>query len=151
MLFNSFLFLYFFLAVFALRWALPPRLVGPFLLAASYVFYLSWGLKYAALILGMTLFTYVAASRIKNAPNAATKKRRLLGTVVLLLVPLVFFKYTDFLLGTMGAKTRLELALPLGISFFTFEMLSYVIDLYRGGPEAKNVTEFFFQFFFIVT
>lgn len=143
MLFNSFLFLYFFLAVFALRWALPQRFVGPFLLAASYAFYLSWGLKYGALILGMTLFTYVAAGRIKSAPDPAAKKRRLLGTVVLLLLPLVFFKYTDFLLGTVGAKTRLELALPLGISFFTFEMLSYVIDLYRGGPEAKSVTEFF--------
>ncbi len=143
MLFNSFLFLYFFLAVFAIRWVLPRRFVGPFLLAASYAFYLSWGLKYGALILGMTLFTYVAAARIKSAPDPRTKQRRLLGTVVLLLLPLVFFKYTDFLLGTVGATTRLSLALPLGISFFTFEMLSYVIDLYRGGPEAKNVTEFF--------
>ncbi len=143
MLFNGFLFLYFFVAVFVLRWILPRKLVAPLLLVASYVFYLSWGLKYGALIFGMTVFTYFAAARIKGAKDAATKKRNLAVTVVLLLLPLVFFKYTDFLLATAGQKTRLELALPLGISFFTFEMLSYVIDLYRGGPEAKSVAEFF--------
>lgn len=143
MQFNGFLFLYFFVAVFVLRWVLPRKLVAPLLLVASYVFYLSWGLKYGALIFGMTLFTYLAAARIKSAKDPATKKRNLAITVVALLLPLVVFKYTDFLLGTMGSKTRFELALPLGISFFTFEMLSYVIDLYRGGPEAKGVTEFF--------
>ena len=143
MLFNGFLFAYFFAAVFVLRWVLPRKLVAPLLLVASYVFYLSWGLKYGALIFGMTLFTYFAASRIQEAKDPAQKKRNLGITVVLLLLPLVFFKYTDFLLGTAGVTTRLKLVLPLGISFFTFEMLSYVIDLYRGGPQAKNVGQFF--------
>lgn len=143
MLFNSFLFLYFFAAVLVLRWVLPRKLVAPLLLAASYAFYLSWGLKYGLLIGGMTLFTYLAAARIRGERDPKKKKRVLAGTVVLLLVPLVFFKYTDFLLATAGSKVKLELALPLGISFFTFEMLSYVIDLYRGGPEAKSLPEFF--------
>jgi len=142
MLFNSFLFLFFFAGVFLLRWTLPRRYVAPLLLVASYGFYLSWGIRYGLLIAGMTLFTYFAAARIRGAKGAA-KKRTLAVTVVLLLVPLVFFKYTDFLLGTLGSSTKLGLALPLGISFFTFEMLSYVIDLYRGGPEAKNLLEFF--------
>ncbi len=142
MLFNGFLFLYFFVAVLALRWLLPRRLVAPFLLAASYTFYLSWGLKYGALISGMTLFTYAAARWIKRGEGDA-RKRRLGVTVGLLLLPLVFFKYTDFLLGSLGSGTRLELALPLGISFFTFEMLSYVIDVHRGGTEARSLPEFF--------
>lgn len=143
MLFNGFLFLYFFAAVFVLRWTLPRRYTATLLLVASYVFYLSWGLKYGALIGGMTLFTYFAAKKIVGAPDAAKKKRALAIAVVLLLVPLAFFKYTDFFLATVGAKTKLSLALPLGISFFTFEMLSYVIDVYRGGPEAKSVPQFF--------
>lgn len=143
MLFNSFLFCYFFAAVFALRWLLPRKFVAPLLLVASYVFYLSWGLKYGALVFGMTLFTYLAASKIKSAPDPVSRKRRLALTVVGLLIPLLFFKYADFLLGTVGAKTRLGLELPLGISFYTFEMLSYVVDLYRGGPEAKSIPQFF--------
>ena len=143
MLFNGFLFLYFFAAVFVLRWTLPRKHTAKLLLVASYAFYLSWGLKYGALIAGMTLFTYFAAGKIRSAPDAQKKKRALAITVVLLLVPLVFFKYTNFVLATAGSKTKLELALPLGISFFTFEMLSYVIDLYRGGPEAKSLPEFF--------
>lgn len=143
MLFNSFLFCYFFAAVFALRWLLPRKLVAPLLLVASYVFYLSWGLKYGALVFGMTLFTYLAASKIKSAPDPVSRKRRLVLAVVGLLLPLLFFKYADFMLGTVGAKTRLGLELPLGISFYTFEMLSYVVDLYRGGPEAKSIPQFF--------
>ncbi len=143
MTFNSFLFLYFFAAVLTLRWIVPARFVAPLLLVASYAFYLSWGIKYGALIFVMTLVTYLAGERIQAASDPIRRKRLVTATVVALLVPLAIFKYADFLLGTAGSTTRLELALPLGISFFTFEMLSYVIDLSRGGPAAKNVTDFF--------
>lgn len=150
MLFTSLTFLIFHVVVVALRWALPARAAGPLLLVSSYVFYLSWEPKYGLLIFSMTLVTWLTALGLEGR---RTDKRRLLAAIVAaLLVVLGYFKYAHFLVaqGTsllsvvgLGAAPRsFEIVLPLAISFYTFELISYVIDVYRGEAAERSLLRF---------
>lgn len=148
MLFNSWQYAIFLPVVFALYWALPHRLRWPLLLAASYYFYMSWNVKYVVLILFTTAVSYAAALLLEKTPQE--KKRRLLLTAALIacLGVLFVFKYWDFFFGSLAALMRrfaiplhpatLRLLLPVGISFYTFQTLGYVIDVYRGDAEAEK-------------
>lgn len=150
MLFTSATFIYFHLAVLLLRWLLPASASGPLLLVSSYVFYLSWGPIYGLLIFGMTFAGWAGGLLMEKAPER--KKAILTGLVVGFLCVLAYFKYTNFLLvqwqsmaslwgGTFQAS-RFDILLPLGISFFTFEVISYVIDVYRGEPAERRLWRF---------
>jgi alginate O-acetyltransferase complex protein AlgI len=150
MLFTSLTFLYFHIAVVILRWVLPRRAVGPMLLVSSYVFYLSWGPKYGLLIAGMTLATWLAARALDRF---RAHRRLVLGiAVVALLGILAYFKYANFfagqwaeLLHRLGQRAKaphFDVILPLGISFFTFELISYVVDVYRGEPAERSLWRF---------
>lgn len=148
MLFNSWQYAVFLPIVFALYWALPHRFRWPLLLAASYYFYMSWNVKYVALILFTTAVSYTAAVLLEKTEEH--KKRRLLLTAALVasLGVLFIFKYFNFFMGSLAAAagrfaiplhpTTLDLLLPIGISFYTFQTLSYVIDVYRGDVEAEK-------------
>jgi alginate O-acetyltransferase complex protein AlgI len=141
MLFTSYTYAYFFLfLVVPLRWLTPKKYVSAALFVASALFYLSWSAKHTLLLLGLTVVTYVMASRI----HAAKSRRAALAgaTVTVLLLVLGFFKYSALFLSTIGLHWRLELVLPLGVSFYTFEMISYVVDVYRGTPPATNLVQF---------
>jgi D-alanyl-lipoteichoic acid acyltransferase DltB (MBOAT superfamily) len=150
MLFTNLTFIYFHLAVVLLRWVLPPRAVGPLLLLSSYVFYLSWGPKYGLLIFGMTLVTWGAGLAL--AKRERGRKALVASIVSALLLVLAYFKYANFLsaqwaellakLGVHHAATRFDVVLPLGISFFTFEMISYVVDVYRGDRAEPSLWRF---------
>ncbi len=142
MLFTSFTYVFFFFAfVLPLRWHLPARWVAPFLLVASYAFYLSWGWKYGFLIGGLTLFTYLVAMAMERRPS---QKRIVLGVAVsVLLCVLATFKYANFVLGNFPHAPKVDVVLPLGISFYVFEMICYVVDVYRGAPRARDVLTFF--------
>jgi D-alanyl-lipoteichoic acid acyltransferase DltB (MBOAT superfamily) len=154
-LFPTWTFLYFLAAVVLVRWALPQRLVVPWLLLASYVFYLSWGPIYGLLIGGVTIFAWGLGLLIARRPE----RRRLwiwLGCVIFL-GTLAFFKYTQFLVNELHAllaptgepPPALGIVLPLGISFFTFQALSYIIDVYRGhAPEPSLMSFSLFKAFF---
>jgi len=136
MLFSTYTFAYFLLVVVAVRWALP------WLLFASYVFYLSWDYRYGALLLGATAGSWLIGLGIERWPSL----RRLWVTlgVVSSLSLLAFFKYAQFAvdtvwsLGLPGSSPILGIVLPLGISFFTFQALSYVVDVYRGAPAVRS-------------
>jgi D-alanyl-lipoteichoic acid acyltransferase DltB (MBOAT superfamily) len=140
MLFTSFTYVYFFAAVFVLKWALPARFSRYVLLVASYVFYLSWGLKYGLLLAAATIASFYAAERIAKAPER--KKLVLVLSLVALLGVLGLFKYADFFAQPFTGK-KLGWALPLGISFYTFEMISYLVDVYRGTPRARSLLDYF--------
>ena len=150
MLFTSFTFIVFQIAVFALRWALPRRFVGPLLLVASYVFYLSWQPKYGLLIFGMTITSWGAARAIERVPRH--KGKILAATVVLVLSLLSYFKYANFLAsqmstilawaGVRSGVSHFDVILPLAISFYSFEVISYVVDVYRGEAAEPSLWEF---------
>ena len=144
MAFNTLNYAWFFGCVFVVSWLLVRlrlmRLL--FLLAASYFFYGNFAWYYLPLILASSSIDYWLGNRIAACTDPARRKQWLVGTVIVNLGLLGFFKYWDFGLDTVATAAQsfgwapslpyLRLVLPIGISFFTFESMSYVIDVYRG-------------------
>ena len=149
MLFIEFKFLAFFAVVFGLYWTarrLPQRKV--LLLAASYLFYAAWDWRFLGLIMLSTIVDYTAGLRMGAAGDATIRRRWLLFSLVVNLGMLGLFKYFDFFVGSMqdlvsvlGFTWRTEtlsIILPVGISFYTFQTLSYTIDVYRGSLQPRR-------------
>jgi len=142
MLFNSLNFLVFFIIVYALYLVLPPRKQNVMLLIASYFFYGCWDWRFLTLIWFSTAVDYWVGNCIARAETTAQKRRFLLISLISDLSILGFFKYFNFfadsayaLLSALGlpiAPWHLRIILPVGISFYTFQALSYTIDIYRG-------------------
>ena len=143
MVFNSGEFLIFFPIVLILYfWVVPKKYNWAMLLAASYYFYLSWNWKLIYLIVFTTLVSYFSAIVINRTEKAKVKKLFLVLTLVVCLGILFFYKYFNFLstsvtsvvnlFGGHADPFTLNLILPVGISFYTFQTLSYVIDVYKG-------------------
>lgn len=149
MLFTSFSYLVFLPIITALYWLCPKKARLPLLLLASYYFYMSWIPAFALLILGMTLFNYYWGQRLSNSKNAKTDLTLGIG---INLACLFFFKYTNFLLDTFNwawlgfAHTSLgwhaDIILPLGISFFAFEFVHYLFEIYRGNSPINSFVLF---------
>jgi len=149
MLFNSLQFLFFFPAVCALYFALRSRrLRNLFLLAASYFFYMNWRAEYALLILWGTALTYFIALRIEKSNSRRARRWMLSVGAAGVLLPLFAFKYLSFaastiaaILGFAGLRVQIPdfaLLLPVGISFFSFQMIGYLVDVHRGKIEAEH-------------
>lgn len=160
MLFNSFHFLCFFPIVTLLYYLMPHRAKRLWLLILSYYFYMSWKPEYAALILISTVVTYAAGGMIGQTQDKWKRKVFLVGGIAVNLSILCYFKYTNFLVDTInkilgfgGIHTQIELfdiILPVGISFYTFQALGYLIDVWRGDTKAeKNFIKYalFISFF----
>lgn len=147
MTFLSFYFALFFLVTAALYFTLPRRLRPGVLLAASLVFYGWLQLSFLALLVVQILIIYVGARWLDRREGPA-KRRIFLIAVVGILSPLLVFKYLDFILRSVSSLiqtlahgkplTLLGLALPAGISFYTFKSLSYIIDVYRAKLPAER-------------
>ena len=146
--FNSLQFVWFFPIVIALYFATPHRHRWILLLVASYYFYMSWRVEYALLIMASTLVVYFTSIGIEEAASERRKKL-LLGVNVVFNLGLLFtFKYFNFVSSSLQQAfdyLRLDLHLPLlnvllpvGISFYTFQITSYSIDVYRGEKEAER-------------
>jgi len=159
MLFNSFHFVVFLLITLTVYWALPWLLVRrAVLLLASAAFYAFWDYRFLALLGYVTLTAYVAARAVHAWPQHG---KRIVGfTVFLQLGQLAIFKYTNFLLasvadlahltGSSWGPPRLEILLPIGVSFYTFHGISYVVDVYRGKlarPLGLSVVALYIVFF----
>src|SRR5262245_10183179 len=123
MLFNSVQFFVFLAAVLILFYAAPTRWKKLVLLAASYFFYVSFIPKYIFVLLVLTAIDYTAAIWIERAASPRRKKLLLVASLTANLGFLAFFKYFNFLTANTFA---LKIALPLGISFHTFQSISYV-------------------------
>lgn len=161
MLFQSLDYLCFFAIALSVFWWLARGIGGlvgekaslVFIFVASCVFYMAWHPTYIVLILGSILLDYVVGQRIHRAPAKHTKKRWLLVSLVGNLGLLGLFKYFNFfasavadtanLFGLGWAAPHLNVLLPVGISFYTFQTMSYSIDLYRGRIEpAESLLKF---------
>ena len=149
MLFSSIPFLFYYLPIVILLYFLVPfKLKNAVLLLASLVFY-AWGEpKYVVLMIFSILLFFFCGLAIGKARSGRWKKIWLTVSVVCSLALLGLFKYADFFIDSFNALTGLsipllKLALPIGISFYTFQCLSYTIDVYRGTAQVqKNVISF---------
>jgi len=158
-LFNSFTYMFFLAVMFALYWAFPDRHRKTLLLIGSYVFYMTWKAEYGLLILALTLINFFIGRQIDKHTAKEKRKQILTLGLVFNLGCLCFFKYSNFLIDSLfqclAAGNRvthfaandfsspaLNIILPLGISFFTFEFIHYIVDVYRGSKPVKSFTDF---------
>ena len=153
MLFNSWLFPPFLAVVLALYFRLPHRAQNVMLLLASYIFYASWDWRFLGLLLLSSGVDWTLANLISREPSRRVAKRWVATSVAVNLVFLGFFKYFNFFvdsldvllanLGLRGLDVHLRVILPLGISFYTFQSMSYIVDVYRGHVKpAENPVDF---------
>ncbi len=149
MLFVEPLFFIFFAVVFALYWISQSLTFRKLLLiGASYLFYAAWDWRFLSLILISTAVDYFVAIRMQNSSSLGRRKAWLFLSLIVNLGMLGFFKYFNFfaegaedLLALFGAsinQTTLSIVLPVGISFYTFQTLSYSIDVYRGKLKGEK-------------
>lgn len=152
MLFNSFEYMIFFPIVWVLYWNLSFRLQNSMLLIASYIFYAFWDWRFLSLLMISTFVDYVAGLKIENTNIEKKRKMWLALSIFSNLGMLGFFKYFNFFVGSLEdllsftglnvEMLRLHIILPVGISFYTFQTLSYSIDIYRKKMKAtKNLLD----------
>jgi len=153
-LFNSPVFIAFFVCVFALYWAIRARVPqNALVLAASYVFYGAWSWKFLALLIASTLIDYACGQLIAAARTPARRRLVMVASVTANLAFLATFKYLGFfvrqaadLLTALGFQANLpvlQIVLPIGISFYTFQTIGYVVDVYRGKvPAERNLLNY---------
>lgn len=150
MLFNSWTFWVFFAVVLPIYWLLPFRLQTFFLLAASYFFYGWWDWRFLPLIIFSTVMDFYLGLLIASTSSEAKKRRYVWLSVVVNLLLLGVFKYYNFFsnevvtaLNSIGIQASLpvvQVLLPVGISFYTFQSMSYIFDIARGV--TKPATSF---------
>lgn len=148
MIFNSLEFVCFLPIVFFIYWAIPKTYRWIILLVSSYYFYMSWNAKYVFLIFFTSLVSFICAIMIENRKSIKLKKQLLLIPIISSLGILFIFKYFNFFFEMINSMfltfkipldpITLNLLLPVGISFYTFQTLSYVIDVYRGNVSAER-------------
>ncbi len=156
MLFNSSQFLIFFPIVVFIYFLLPKKVKQYWLLIASYYFYMCWNVKYIVLILYSTVVTYISGlllEKIKKQEQEKNIKKRKMnyvvaGSFVLSLAVLFYFKYFNFAIASIANlfsyvnisvnAPQFDIIIPVGISFFTFQALSYTMDVYRGEKVEKE-------------
>ncbi|MET0411562.1 MAG: MBOAT family O-acyltransferase [Polyangiaceae bacterium] len=159
MLFNSSTFVVFLLLTLAAYWSIPWLIARRWLLiGASLIFYAWWDFRFVALISYVTIVAYFAARAIGAWPEHG--RRFVALTLVLQLGQLAVFKYTNFVLATFGdlaaltgsayRPPALDIILPVGISFYTFHGISYVVDVYRKKlerPQSFSIVALYVVFF----
>lgn len=148
MLFNSIDFLFFFPVITIVYFLVPKKMRTLWLLVTSYYFYSCWNIKYTALIAISTVITYISGILIGKAKTEKRKKGVVILSLISNILILVIFKYANFFLsfisliavrlGFSGIDKRLDLLLPVGISFYTFQALSYTLDTYKGKSEPEH-------------
>lgn len=148
MLFNSWQFILFFPVVVCLYFSLPERFRWALLLGASYFFYMCWKPAYLVLILISTLVDYCAALTMARTSSRLKRKGLLILSLCANLGLLFSFKYFNFFNESLRVVLqhfpisydipRLNVLLPVGISFYTFQTLSYTIEVYRGRQEPER-------------
>lgn len=163
MLFNSFEFAIFLPLVFLLYWFVFQKSIrqqNVFLLIASYVFYGWWDYRFLSLIIFSSAVDFLVGKKLERTQGKAARKLLLLSSIIVNIGFLGFFKYYNFFaesfaeaftfMGSHFEANRLNIVLPVGISFYTFQTLSYTIDIYRKKikPTKDPVAFFAFVSFF---
>lgn len=156
MIFSSFSFLFFFLAVVLLMIVAPQRLRKLILLGASYYFYAYWDYRFTLLILTSTIIDYCVGRWLATADSSSMRRLLLSTSLAANLGMLFFFKYYNFFVDSASdiltmwglGISNLDIILPVGISFYTFQTMSYTIDIYRKRLEP---VQSFFDFALFVS
>ncbi|GAA5218538.1 MBOAT family protein [Corallincola platygyrae] len=160
MTFASKEYLFFFVTVLVLYWLLSRRRQNHMLLVASYVFYAAWDWRFLSLIIISTLVDHYVGHKICDEKRTRIRKLWLTSSLVINLSILFYFKYCNFFIDSLqgmlqglGIETGLQtlnIILPVGISFYTFQSLSYSLDIYRGKltPHKSLLTFATFVAFF---
>lgn len=148
MVFNSYSFLIFFPIVVLVNFLIPKKAQYLWLLVASYYFYMNWDARYVLLLLFSTTVTYLCGLVIERTTFPKTKKMALAVGFVLNIGVLFFFKYFDFAIETVNLllsgtglsvpNPDFNILLPVGISFYIFQALSYIMDVYRKEITAEK-------------
>ena len=152
MLFNSWIFFLFLPLVVAFNFAIPHKYRWLLLLIASYVFYGWWRAEFLVMIAFSTVLDFICAKQIEDAPSDKLRKRWMLLSVITNLSILFLFKYFYFFIGTapfmqsivnehQSLKSAVEFlgkSLPVGISFYTFQTMSYTLDVYYKRAKAER-------------
>src|SRR6476660_9902888 len=153
MVFNALHFVWFFVAVYAAYRVLPHRAQNWLLLVASYYFYASWDWRFLGLLIASTLVDFSCGWALDRTDGAKTRRLLLCLSLGFNLTLLGFFKYFNFfadnlraVFATLGWRAdfvTLHVLLPIGISFYTFVTMSYVIDVYRREIRpTRNLMDF---------
>ena len=152
MVFSSLLFLFYFLPIMFGAYFLSPKKYRNFILFLGSLFFYAWGEPiYVFLMLFSTVVDYTHGILVEKNIMQGNKKKAVkfvVSSVIINLFVLCFFKYSDFLITTINSLFKsnialLNLPLPIGISFYTFQTMSYTIDIYRGDAKAqKNIIDF---------
>ena len=148
MILTSIHFLVFISVSLIIYYSLPFKLRWILLLLASYYFYACWNIGYAPLLFFLTWLDYIIAKKISRQQNDPKNKHLLIISIIINIAVLVLFKYTAFLLNSIGSlfdsfniASRIplfRLLLPLGISYFTLKKLSYILDVYHHKIEPES-------------
>lgn len=148
MLFNSQGFLLFFIVVYAFYLLLPHKKQNLLLLIASYFFYCCWDWRFSSLLILSSVVDYICARKIESSIDNSFRKGYLLLSIFVNLGVLFFFKYCNFFIFSLSRfleglgleidSHTLEIVLPVGISFYTFQTMSYTIDVYRKDVSAEK-------------
>jgi alginate O-acetyltransferase complex protein AlgI len=153
MLFNSIEFVLFLPIVIILYYLVPKKYRWILLLGASYIFYMYWKVEYIFLIAISTLIDYYAGLKLDTETDAKKRKRYLVISLISNLGFLFAFKYFNFFTDTLNwglsqahiehQLPMLKVLLPVGISFYTFQTMSYTIDVYKGRQKAERHLGYF--------
>jgi alginate O-acetyltransferase complex protein AlgI len=144
LLFNSLIFLVFLPIVFTTFWIIKPQWRNSFLLIASYYFYFSYNPWFLLLLIGTSSIDYYIARFISKASDINIRKRWLVSSLCLNIGTLFIFKYFIFFynsslsLFSNDYQVLEQIIIPAGLSFYTFQSLSYIIDVYRGKYQAED-------------
>jgi len=152
MLFNSYDFMLFFPVVLLIYFLIPAKFRYIWLLITSYYFYMGWNPKYALLIAFSTVTTYLSGillDKQKKETSIMYKNKLIVaGSFIINIGILFYFKYFGFLIDNINTALRyfgfivpersFDIILPVGISFYTFQALSYTMDVYRGDVKAEK-------------
>ncbi len=153
MLFNTIEYVVFLPIVIILYYLIPNKYRWIFLLAASYYFYMSWKVEYLFLIIFSTLVDYIAGRKMGNLPDKKSRRPWLIMSLITNLGLLFAFKYFNFAAGNLNLLFQkfnilyqlpaMKVLLPVGISFYTFQTLSYTIDVYYGRQKPEKHLGYF--------
>ena len=148
MLFNSIQFLVFFLVFLPVYFFVPSDRRWLPILVGSYIFYMAWNVSLSVLLMGLTVTAFGSAIAIERSAAPRLRKAILTAGVCAELVPLLIFKYTNFVISTVNdlgaflgwtnSLPYVRLILPVGISFHTFQMIGYLVDVHTGRVSAER-------------
>lgn len=153
MVFNSFNFWLIFPFIFVMYWAIPskyPKARNGFLLIVSYLLYMNWKPVFALALLGVTIVTFFGGKVLDNEAHGLNKRKHTIASCFAFigLLPLLIFKYYNFLNESLTAGLEtcglhfmlpgLNWAIPVGISFFTFQAVGYLLDVYHGRIKSEE-------------